>query len=284
MLGSVLIGLDTAKHADTLVELGIRWAKPTGATLVGLGVVDEPGIRAIEPAFPVGGTPDVDPVIHRGYEARMADVRRKVEQLLEQFAARCLEAGAKHEVVTAVGSPHEMIEGEAQAADLVLLSRGGQFRFTATGDEGDETLTKVLKDAARPIVVVPATPAPAGAIVIAYDGSLQAARALAAFEATGLAGTGQVHVVCVVETSTYDATHHVERARRFLGRHGIEAKPHILEPSGPPARQILERVGTLGAGLLVMGAYGRPVLREFFLGSVTRTVLGECPVPMFLCH
>jgi nucleotide-binding universal stress UspA family protein len=284
MLGSILIGLDTAKHADALVELGIRWAKPTGATLVGLGIVDEPGIRAIEPAFPIGGTPGVDPVIHMGYEARMTDVRRKVEQLLERFAARCDEAGTPHEEVKAEGSPHEVIEGEAQAADLVLLARGARFRFTATGDEGDETLKKVLKHTARPIVVGPATPAPEGAIVIAYDGGIQAARALAAVEATGLAGTGPVHVVGVAELSTYDANRDVERARRFLRRHGIESTPHILEPSGPPARQILESVRTLGAGLLVMGAYGQPALREVFLGSVTGTVLAECPVPMFLYH
>ena len=62
MLGSILIGLDTPKHAAALADLGIRWAKRTDATLVGLAIVDEPGIRAIEPAFPVGGTPGVDPV------------------------------------------------------------------------------------------------------------------------------------------------------------------------------------------------------------------------------
>ncbi len=264
MLGSILIGLDSPRHAEVLVDLGIRWAKPTGATLVGLGIVDELGIRAIGPAF--------------------ADGRRNVEQLLEGFAKRCAEAGAPHEEVKAVGSAHEMIEGEAQAADMILLARGAQFRFTATGDEGEETLKKILKHTARPIVVVPARPAPAGAVVIAYDGSLQAARALAAVEATGLAGIGPVHIVGVADTSTYDATQHVERARRFLRRHGIESTPHILQPSGPLARQILESVHTLGAGLLVMGAYGQPVLREVFLGSLTRTVLGECPVPVFLYH
>jgi nucleotide-binding universal stress UspA family protein len=47
---------------------------------------------------------------------------------------------------------------------------------------------------------------------------------------------------------------------------------------------ILEKVRRRGAGLLVMGAYGQPVLREFFVGSVTRTALGECPVPLFLYH
>jgi nucleotide-binding universal stress UspA family protein len=33
-----------------------------------------------------------------------------------------------------------------------------------------------------------------------------------------------------------------------------------------------------------MGAYGQPRIREFFLGSVTQTLLKESPVPLFLYH
>jgi nucleotide-binding universal stress UspA family protein len=33
-----------------------------------------------------------------------------------------------------------------------------------------------------------------------------------------------------------------------------------------------------------MGAYGQPVLREFFLGSTTRTMLEKSPVPTLLYH
>ena len=111
MLARILIGLDDAKHGAALTELGIRWAKQTGAALVGLGIVDEPGIRAIEPAFPVGGTPGVDPVYYMGYEARLAEVHRQAELHLQQFAARCSEAGVSHAEKKAVGSPHEIIAG-----------------------------------------------------------------------------------------------------------------------------------------------------------------------------
>ena len=41
---------------------------------------------------------------------------------------------------------------------------------------------------------------------------------------------------------------------------------------------------SLDAGMLVMGAYGQSVLREFFLGSVTRMILQECRVPVFCFH
>ncbi len=124
MLGSMLIGLDSTNHGASLVELAIRWGRPFGATLVGLGIVDEPGIRAIEPAWPVGGTPGKDPVYYMGYDARMAEVERQVEQRLEQFAARCGEAGTAHLEIKAIGSPADLIEREAQSCDLILMARG----------------------------------------------------------------------------------------------------------------------------------------------------------------
>ena len=283
MPGRILIGLDTRKHAAVLADLGIRWAQGSGATLVGLGIVDEPGIRAIEPAWPVGGTPGVDPVYYMGYEAQLALVHRQIEQHLEQFAARCALAGVVHVEVTAVGSPHDLIVAEAQSCELVLLAQASHFHFTSRDDDADKFLKKILKDVPRPIVVVPATPVPDGPIVIAYDGSLQAARALAALQATGLCESREVHIVSVDPIAVV-AAQHAERAREVLSHHKIEAVPVVLESSAPPAKMILEQIGRLNAGLLVMGAYGQPVLREFFLGSVTRALLRETPVPLLLFH
>ena len=230
-----------------------------------------------------GRDPRRGPGYYMGYEARLAVVHRQVEQLLEQFAARCAEAGVAHVEVKAVGSPHELIAAEAQSCDLVLLARGSHFHFTSRDDDTDEILKKILKDVPRPIVVVPATPFPDGPIVIAYDGSLQAARALAAFQTTGLGESREVHILSVAANAVV-AAQHAERAREFLSHHKIEAVPLVLESSAPPAKVILEQIGRLNAGLLVMGAYGQPGLREFFLGSVTRTLLQETPVPLLLFH
>ena len=63
-----MIGIDNTRSSVAALRLGVRWARRSGATLVGLGIVDEPGIRAIEPAWPVGGKPGVDPVYYMGYE------------------------------------------------------------------------------------------------------------------------------------------------------------------------------------------------------------------------
>ena len=198
MLRSILIGLDTPDHVGTLTELGVRWARRFGATLEGLAIVDEPGIRAIEPLGSIGGTPGVNPVYYMGYENRMAEYRQRAEELLAAFAKRCGEAGVVHEEVTGVGAPHEVIGREAGARDLILMALRTHFQFTVHEDEPDDGLVKrVLKDTPRPVVVVPETEPPDGPVVIAYDGSLQAERALSAFVATGLGGAGPVHVVSV---------------------------------------------------------------------------------------
>ena len=283
MLGSILIGLDAPDHAAVLTELGIRWAKRTGATLVGLGIVDEPGIRSIEPAWAVGGTPGKDPVYYMGYEPRLADVHQQVGQLLDQFAARCAEAGVAHAERKQVGSPYELLAAESQSCDLVLLARELHFRFTGRDNEGAETFRAVLRDSPRPIVVVPATTGPDGPVAIGYDGSLQAARAVWAFQATGLGESGRVDIISVGSRAA-EAAQHADRAREFLGFHGIDAAPCVLESAASPAKVILEQSGRLGAGLLVMGAYGQATLREFIVGSVTRTVLSESPVPVFCFH
>jgi nucleotide-binding universal stress UspA family protein len=284
VLRSILVGLDTSEHVEVLSELGIRWARRFDAALVGLAIVDEPGIRAIEPLGPIGGTPGVKPVYYVGYENRMAEVRRRADGLLADFAARCDRAGVAHEEVAGVGAPPELIAREAGSCDLILLPQRSHFQFTAQEDAADDgLLRRVLKDTPRPIVVVPEAPAPQGPIVLAYDGSLQAERALSAFEATGLGGAAKVHVVSVAADPA-EATRRAEHARQFLALHGVSAMAHALTSAAPPAVVLLGEARRLGAGLLVMGAYGKPVLREFFLGSATRSLLADCPIPMFLYH
>jgi nucleotide-binding universal stress UspA family protein len=283
VLGSILIGLDPAGHGNALVELGIRWGRRDGTTLVGVGIVDEPGIRAIEPYRAVGGTPGVDPIYYEGQDTRLARVNREVEVHLQGFAARCEEAGLPHVEKKLTGTPDELIDQEAQCCDLIVLSRRSRFRFTAREDAEDETFRTVLKNTPRPIVATPAGRFPEGPIVIAYDGSLQAARALAAFAATGLVDSTAVHIVSV-DVEAASAARHAERARQFLAYHKIPAIPVTLESSAATGKVIQDLARRVGAGLLVMGAYGQPLLREFFLGSVTRTVLDECPIPVFLFH
>jgi nucleotide-binding universal stress UspA family protein len=140
-----------------------------------------------------------------------------------------------------------------------------------------------VKQSPCPVVAVPTTLPEGRAAVIAYDGSLHATRALHMFQALGLNSSYDVHVVCV-DPQQERATHCTERAVAFLQGHNIVAQTHALVTSGSPAHVLLEQVQQVDASLLVMGAYGRSTLREFFGASVTHTMLRESPVPLFMYH
>jgi len=271
-----LVGLDGSAYSTAAIELGIQWARKFDALLVGLGVIDEPTIRRPEPV-PIGGSS----FKKQRDEALLVAARRTVEQFLERFAIRCAESGVSCKLLEDVGLPSERICLEAQRYDLILLGKQTYYHFE-TQSQPDETLTTVLKDSPRPIVTVPEQLGNGNAVVVAYDGSLQAARTLQAFQALRLDLSHEVHIVAV-HTDHDEAIRHADRAIDFLGFHEIKAQRHAVTSSSP-ASAIIEQVNRLGAGLLVMGAYGQPAVREFFFGSVTRTLLKEKTVPIFLYH
>ncbi len=284
MLRSILVGLDGSDYSKSAIDVGIYLARKTQALLVGLGVVDEPAIREAEPRLIGAGVPYAEPVLYR---ERLSSARREVEHFLSQFATRCAEAKVAFKVLEDEGSPAEQIELQAQRYDLILL--GQQTRFDFETREGyDDTVRRVLKNSPRPVITVPARldldlEDPSYTVMVAYDGSLQAARALHSFQMSGLAGPRPVVVVSVAD-DRLEAARIAERAIDYLRFHDIRAEAHPSTTKSSPARAILWAAREHNSNLIVMGAYGQPVLREFLLGSVTRTLLAESHVPLFLDH
>jgi len=278
MLRSLLVGLDGSAFSASAVELGIRWAKHSGAVLAGIGVIDDPAIRRPEPV-PVGG----GAFKREAVEAALAEAQAKVAGFLETFRRQTQEAGVASKAHEELGQPSETILREAQRYDAILLGKETYFHFE-TQDEPGETLHEVIKHSPRPVVAVPEKLSDGQSIVIAYDGSLQAARALQTFEATGIGrGEGaEIHIVMIGEDAE-PCRACVDRAVDFLKLHALEATPHIVR-DGPIGPTILDFAQQVNAGLVVMGAYGKHRLRDFVLGSCTRRMLKDTNIPLFVSH
>lgn len=275
-LRSILVGLDGSDYSDVATELGIRWAGRSGGMLIGLGVIDAPNISR-PTAAPLGA-------LHfaaHAQEVQLEHERQRVEQFLSRFSIRCAEAGIPCKLLEREGCPHERLLAEAQRYDMVMMGRQTYFEYE-TNDQPDNTLTEVLKNSPRPVVTVPASLPNGDSIVIAYDGSLQAARALYTFWASGVGGERKLHIVSCDEDLA-QAKRNAQVASEFLHFHKLEATTHAFKCDSP-AEEILKQVQALDAEMLVMGAYGKPRIREFFIGSVTRHLLKNSPVPIFVSH
>lgn len=276
MLRTILVGLDGSVHSEGALQLAMEWARRFNGLLVGIGCVDEPGIRGPGGRLVGEAYPD-----HLN-ATLVEEARTRVDGILSRAALRCAEAGVAFKPLEEVGTPDVRILLEVQRFDLIVLGLQAQFRFGWT-EEPDVTLSRVLSDSPRPVVAVPDDLGLGESMVVAYDGSLQAARALSSFEASGLGRGRAIHVLSIA-VDRRDAAHRADRAVDFLKSHELDAIPEPLETDGPPVEMLLERIRQLEPGLVVLGAYGQPVLREFLLGSTTRTMLERCPVPMFLDH
>ncbi len=271
MLRSILAALDGSENSDSVMQLGIRWAQQLDSRLVGLGVVDQPTMLGTTPASDL----DDDTTEMEGH---WKEEEQHVRQCLRQFRHRCEAAGVTGAAMKDIGPPADRILLEANRHDLILLSP--QFH---TPTSGGNTFGPLLCAAPRPIVGVPKELPSGNAIFIAYDGSSQASRALQAFCATGLDRSGHVHVISI-DDDFQEATRRCRLAAEFLRLHEIEAQQRPLESAGPVAEQLLTEMAALDVGLLVLGAHKKRILQEMFLGSVTKTILNESTVPLFLYH
>jgi nucleotide-binding universal stress UspA family protein len=142
-------------------------------------------------------------------------------------------------------------------------------------------------NAGRPILVVPREfrRLHGGHVVIAWDGSREAARAVK--DALPLLRrAGQVTVAAVADdpATAQAQAEAVAGLQAYLGRHGIGAMAR-MEQSGEAVGPVLLRVTReLGADMIVAGGYGHSRVRELVMGGTTRTLMRRAEVPLFLSH
>lgn len=278
MLRSILLALEDSEDTQAAMELALRWASRHACQLIGVGIVDEPGILKGD-VLPPGNTE----FKHRRDESVLLQARNRIRSLLSELESRAHAKGVVVEPMEVVGDPLERILRLAQRVDLVVLGLRANLHF-ATRESDEGSLACVIRDSPRPVVAVPATdPGIDDSVLVAYDGSVQAARALAAFVSTNLGASSRVHLICVNPDDSA-RRESVDLATTYLRSHEITPVDVGPSPDLDTARVILEAAEELSAGMIVMGAYGQPRLREFFIGSVTRTILGSSRIPLLLDH
>jgi nucleotide-binding universal stress UspA family protein len=296
LIDEVLVCLEGSASSDAATRVALGIAGALQARLVGLVIVDEPDIRA-GTATSIGGAS----FKHERDETLVSDARERAADWLALFERRCRGAGVEARVLEVVGPPARSIVAEMERRDLTIMGRDANFRFETARDD-HKTREAILHGATRPVLLVPeAAPDPnepvddlTGAsliegrglgkvVLVAYDGSPAAKRALASFAASGLARGREVHVATVDDNGA-TAWEMAAKAVETLDALGVAAKPHNVVSVLSNAEALLELAGELGAGFMVMGAFARSRLATFFSGSVTRGLVERTAIPLYLQH
>lgn len=268
-----LVGLHGSEYAQAAMELALALAQRQGVALLGVGVVDLPHLTAPQPLPPGAGA-----FKEARDQALVERARQQIVQVLEDLARRAGQVQVPVQTEVHEGDPPRVLVREAQRVDLVIV--GKKHLPREEWEKGSHTLEELLRHTSRPVLCVPAARTELGRVLVAYDGSLEAARTLLAFVHSGLVPPGPVELLALGTTAQAEAP----RAAEFLSSHGWQPRLHAEEVVRHVGMRILELARDHDASLVVMGSCGQGRLKEFFFGSATKEVLGGAQVPLLLFH
>jgi nucleotide-binding universal stress UspA family protein len=146
------------------------------------------------------------------------------------------------------------------------------------------TLESALFESGRPLIVAPPTPPSTlgSRIVIAWNASTETARAVA-FAMPFLHRAAEVTVL-TIEGGTVEGPSG-EKLANYLRLNGVKAdaltKSNEAKTTG---EAILENAASLGANLLIKGAYTQSRLRQMIFGGATNHILTQATLPVLMAH
>ncbi len=277
MYRTALVALKPGSSNEAACRYAIALAQRENLRLLGLSVIDPSRVISAEMMPPGGGAYKAmkdDALLHHA--------RQAAGETLKDFSKRAETAGIAYEALETEGELDVTITTAVQRTDLLVVGHRA-VQDIADVPASTEALGGILRHCPRPALVVPALPGATNRILVAYDGSPQAARAVQQFVASGLHQGRQVHLLSIHEDPVV-AESVASLAVDYLGAYGIAMERYLEVPRANVAEQILQEAGDMGAELLVMGAYAQPALRKFFFGSTTRDILINAKIPVFLYH
>ena len=251
-------------------ELAAKIARKFDARLVGL---EPPSYGVMSMAWadagmgaPIGGGLAED-----------AEERQRVAAVKQAFDQRA--TGLASEWRSADDSGPTAIGTIGRAYDLIVLPQPG-----ALPKMPESVFETALFDSGRPVLVVPAGTAGlvGQRILFAWNGSTESARAISL--AMPVLSGAEAIVVLSVDGAMVPGPTSAEIADS-LKSHGLNVSSLHEKPGTRSAGQtIVDTAISVGADLIVKGAYTQSRLRQMIFGGMTRHLILNSPLPVLFSY
>ena len=245
--------------------------------------------------------------VHRTRSVLLSALDRSVDDAAAAARAGLGKRWPDVEAVVVDSAPAEGVLREAERfrADMIVAGwRGhGAVRRLLMGSVS----RGIVRGARSAVLVVRRGSEPVRRIVIGFDGSPNAARAVELVGRLVAPRDAQVTLVSVVDlltpasrgprvggirSSVAREVRRINTARRKAAVNALHRAADALErrgwrtrvelKTGEPLRELIAAVSKAEAQLLVVGARGTSGVRHLLLGSVAEGVLNRCPVPVLV--
>lgn len=275
---NILLHLDHSSGCRNRLDTAFALARENDALITGLFVVPDYVVPSyVEAQISVDLITDVT-------EKAIA----RAQETLSGYQQLAGEAGVSMDAHVVEGQVIPILREHTKYADLLIL---GQDQPDDLDNASYGLADALLFEGACPCLMVPHSgklALPGKRVLLTWNASREAARALR--EALSMLAKAETVVVLSTEPDDSDVDiarghPHADELARFLKSHGIESiSSGIADMDISASDAILGQAAEMNADLIVMGAYGHARLREIILGGVTRDLLKQSTVPLFLAH
>lgn len=217
-------------------------------------------------------------------EADNAELKIRVD-LLAELAAKAGVSSDVNGCYSELTWADQEVGQRARYSDLTVIGP----EMLKDGQLTTRAISGAIFESARPVLLLPAGKTPTlrpTTILVAWDSRIESARAV--HEAMALmTGAQRVHVTLVDPQAGFDVSGPEPGAdvAMFLARHGVDVVVDRLPSAGREVAHVLKQHAVdLDADMIVMGAYGHSRLRERMWGGVTRTMIEQADLPVFMAH
>jgi nucleotide-binding universal stress UspA family protein len=276
MIKSLLVPVDASEYAHSAVEHAMSLAQPYQARLTGLYVLD---VRYLEmpPYLDYSGTFEAVPPTVIPLEV-MEKYRLKGERILSDFKDTVEKAGLEVETRLEEGVPSQVIADLAPAYDAVVMGKRGEHAKWGRDLLGSMA-ESVVRRVGSPLLLAEGTPRTIKRMMIMFDGSAPAGRALR------LAADLAVHTSARVTVFTADDDRESGEATQreaaaYLESAGLEAE--LVLASGKAAHAATGLLEKDGFDLVVVGMRGHSALHDLILGSTAEHVMRTVALPVLM--
>jgi nucleotide-binding universal stress UspA family protein len=277
MLKRILLLLADTASSMTARDYALRLAQQTGAEVAGLAGIDLSDFDVRMPG--AIGAATFRAKLEEELKAQAAEIRQK---LRDAFERQCRERQVTFEWVASEGEPVEMLQLATESRDLLISGHDTAFQG-GLNEPLSDLLSRLTQMSPRPAIICPDSLSGSDEVLIAYDGSFPAMRAVQMFALLGL-GAGREIQVLSIDDQEELAVRRADGAATYLRGHGLSVSTAPVATRSHPGDVIRSEVTERNVGTLVMGAYGRRGIREMLFGSTTNRLVADPPCAVFLYH
>lgn len=287
MIKEILVPMDGGEGAEPQLAAALALAKDMAAHIDALLVQLDPRERLL-----FLGEGVATPLQGELLETFESQAAKEEEAARDLFQALCLRMQVPVDGVAPHspgcwaswrrfhGHMEHVLPHEGRLGDLIVLSAAN----VATTRLWRSVFAAALFGAGRPLLLAPpvAQQAIGATVAIAWDGGMQAARAVAA--ALPLLARASAVTIMTVDADHGPYWNRPERLEKYLAYHGIGARVLRLEAAADIGESLQAKAADIGADLLVMGGYGHGRLREWVLGGATRHVVAHPAMAVLIAN